>query len=633
MSVTKRVTDEYFFVNNCFGSFFRGILDWMGDDFYPRFQYKVIGTYDKAVEFFNKKRELGREVGAQILPSVSLDPAYDFSQEEKGGRFLWQNQYLSPGFGCKLFDPINLREQDVLVTPVFSRYQGTIELIFWLQSVYELLDFRTLFLQYTGGFGRYIRPKVFWSYIILPDSIKNFETDENVKLDWGNTDATYVHIDNINQTKFAHPVVLTPILKLDSLNDNSVKYGGDQIAEYKLSASMTYEIDLPTYMVLNNKIGAKIVVNFSMGSVYTKYSMIPPYTILKQAATIDPSIGRIPQDFKCYRIMPTELDTAKKILDVQGAITNPQSTDIISWNPIFRGRLVSVSNDNYQNVQFDKGDILLCQEFKQNYLSLLRKSSGMLCRQGGYESLAYKKSVVLTKPLLSNIYDININEYINHSITVDTFNKKAYLGELAIEEIPTNDPEFGYDVYKKLKETKPEVLQLAQQQTGLPSSPPETYVTDEVNREDITMGPTNGLQTIFRLPTVPENTNTIKVYIDKDIQNPLQDYTIASNNLIFVRPPVAGSIVRVHDNNFIIKNVRLAATYIFTQTDIDNMTTEYIVVVLPFAVRSIKDLILVSYAGIMEYEKDWLFNIIEQKLTIKIKPKIEEIVEIFHAEA
>jgi len=114
-------TTNLFFIHNCFGSFFSGILNWFGDEFYPRFNYKVIGTYDKSVEFFKKKKELGTEVSVNLLPSITLDPMLDFSNAEQGGKFLWQHSRYAPGIGLRLWKSIDLKEQDVVVTPVYSK--------------------------------------------------------------------------------------------------------------------------------------------------------------------------------------------------------------------------------------------------------------------------------------------------------------------------------------------------------------------------------------------------------------------------------------------------------------------------------------------------------------------------------
>ena len=50
------VVKENLYVHDVFSSLFRGVLNWFQDGFDQRFNYKVISTYDKAVQFFNQKR-------------------------------------------------------------------------------------------------------------------------------------------------------------------------------------------------------------------------------------------------------------------------------------------------------------------------------------------------------------------------------------------------------------------------------------------------------------------------------------------------------------------------------------------------------------------------------------------------
>jgi len=631
--VPRQIAGEHFFVNNCFGSFYRGVLDWVAEDFYPRINYKVIGTYDKSVEFFNKKKELGHEVEMPLLPSVTLDPTYDFSPEERGGRFLWQTRYLAPGIGAKIFDSIDLREQDVIVTPIFSRYQGTFELIFWLESVYELLDFRTMLLQYTGGYNRWIRPKLFWSFIILPDEIKNFSDENGSKLDWGNTDATFIHIDNMNQTKFAHPVLLNPMFKLDSLNDNSTKYGGDQIAEYKLSATMTYEIELPTYMVLTNKIGVTVQMNFGLGSVHTNYGAYDPNDLLKSIGDVEPDYKNAINRLRDFRIVPEEKDNAAKLAELPTAIIYPSAEDIFNWNPIFSGKLVKATNDNYIDLEFEKGDILYCDSFNNNYISFFRNATGMICRSGGVESLGYKKAKALTKPIMTDIRNNfpDLDDYIGQDITVDVLNKEIYLASLPVEEIPRNDDQFGYHQLKHLKETKPVIVEKAKRKTPSKKFMPE-YIgsaTYDTNTKRVVIGRADGVETTFELPYKPDYPDRTRLYNDDDIQKPGLDYVIYTQTVVYATPPPVGTTVYAKDLAFIPEVLQLAAVYEFSNDDLENKSTEIIEIILPFPIVNKKDIILLSYPGLLDYEKDYELDIDSSLLTLKIKPRSSELVEIF----
>lgn len=274
----------HFFVNNCMGSFFRGTLNWFSDIFYPRINYKVIGTYEKSVEYFNKKKTHEHEIDTNILPSITLDPAYEFQPEERGGKFFWQYPYLAPGLGRKLFNRIAplQNDQGIDFVPVYTRYEGAFDLIFWLHSVYELFDFRVYMLQFCGGYNRQIRPTIFDSSILLPDEIVNYtytDSEGNEKtIDWSDTDLSISLIDNMGSTQYVYPIKLNPFFKLASLSDSSEKYGGDSISRYKLTATFEYEIELPTYFVITPFTkNITTDLNISMGSTYSRYGLMPTY--------------------------------------------------------------------------------------------------------------------------------------------------------------------------------------------------------------------------------------------------------------------------------------------------------------------------------------------------------------------
>ena len=72
--------DDVLYVHESFSSLFHGMLNWFSTIFEPRFAYKVISTYDKAVQFFRSK-QTARDgtIQTNILPSITLDPNLDFS--------------------------------------------------------------------------------------------------------------------------------------------------------------------------------------------------------------------------------------------------------------------------------------------------------------------------------------------------------------------------------------------------------------------------------------------------------------------------------------------------------------------------------------------------------------------------
>jgi hypothetical protein len=618
MSIIQANQERYVFINNCFGAFFRGVLDWFGDDFYPRTKYKVMGTYDKAIQFFNDKRRLGHDTDTNLLPSITLDPNLDFSPEERGGRFLRQTYYLDPLINRRLFNSINLLDQDSLLTPVFSRYEGTMEVIFWLTSIYELLDLRTYLFQYTGGFGRYIRPKYFNSYIIIPDEIKNFEWSEGHILDWNNTDGTFLLIDNMNQIKYVMPVVLNPIMKLESLNDNSTKYGGDQIAEYKLSIIMKWELELPTYMLLSNKVGdCRVNYNFAMSKVYTKYDWQPPYEILKNMAAKDDYLQRDLLQAREFEISDKEITPSVEFSD---SIVNPKPEELIQWCPIVSGKLVRIINTS---TEVTKNDIIYFDDFNDYNMHQLRMCKAAFCRRGTYSSTLIMKSRILNKPVLINSTMPNsITSLFNSDITLDVFNEKIYSGNVEIREISNTEPHFGEKTLRILKEKNKELYDESVKKDS-EKTPLKDTIYDGMSAKKVLIGKGDGTTTLFETNIVLPDRFT--VFVDDTINS---DFTIQNTTqLVFNHAPKIDSYIFYSGSTNYSNNTKLIAVYQFTEEDESKTTVS---ISFPFSNIESNDIIINSYTGILKeginWELDTENNIIN---LLNVKAKREELVEIF----
>jgi hypothetical protein len=292
LTTSNRYAGKHFFIHESLASFYSGLLNWFGNYFYDRLQYRVIGTYEKSLEYFNKKAQLGKEVDTNLCPSVTLDPSLDLDFSDMAGQFLWQKPYLVPGMPGKFWSPIEgLSEQGLYFVVIYSKMRGQVELTFWLNSVYELFDFRLELLLYSGGLGRYLRPEFFNSHIILPKEFIDFEY-QGKKIDWSKTDLTYHLLRAPNSYQYALPIMLDPFFKFTAINDSSTKYGGDNIAEYKLSATIEYEINLPTYAVLYTDLNATLNLRLYMSPAYSRYGTYPVFN--EATGKYEPTKGYLP---------------------------------------------------------------------------------------------------------------------------------------------------------------------------------------------------------------------------------------------------------------------------------------------------------------------------------------------------
>jgi len=274
---------HYYFIHNVFGHFFKDVLDYFSDYLYPRFQWTVVGTYEKAVEYIDKQTKLGREADMPKVPALILNPTGEFTTADAaaGGRQLWRFPNLAPGLANLIFEPI-YTDANVEVNVCFSRFKGEIELIMLLPSFYEYCDLRVLLIQIFGGLERWIYPVWFNSFIIFEEDAWNYTyendlTGERYQIDWENHGASERLIKSTARNERVFPCRIKPTFRLMSLTDGSTRYGGtDRLPDWRLNATVEYEVEFPSYMTFRSDAlrpsgSPPPIMNLKYGSSYSSY--------------------------------------------------------------------------------------------------------------------------------------------------------------------------------------------------------------------------------------------------------------------------------------------------------------------------------------------------------------------------
>jgi len=275
----QRISSNYFFIHNIYAHFFDDTLNYFADYLYPRFHHQVVGTYDKAVEYINKKSQYNNENDMPNLPAIILNPSGEFQMADanSGGMQLWRYPNISdgiPDLKLRLYDPI-YQDNNVVAYPIYTRIKGEIELIMLLNSFYEYCDLRMFLFQTFGGLNRPIFPSTFRTFLIIPDELLNFNynnevTNVNYNLDWESCGAYDTLVRTTNRNEIVVPVNITPSYTLTSLSDASMRYGGiDKLADWRLGAMLEYEIEMPWYVYLKSDyLVENINFNFSINESY-----------------------------------------------------------------------------------------------------------------------------------------------------------------------------------------------------------------------------------------------------------------------------------------------------------------------------------------------------------------------------
>ena len=281
MSQTR---ERYHYIHNVYANFFKDMLDYFSVELYPRFEYRVVATYDKAVEYLSKRQQYCRETDKPFLPALVLNPSGDFSPADTnaGGRFTWRYPNLSPTFVKRLFDPI-YQDANTIVHAGMTRMKGEFELLMLVNSFYEYADLRQLMYTYFGGTERIIYPRFFTSFIIIPEDMLNYEytneyTGVHYKLKWSEAGAYNKLVRSTAKNELVLPLNVKPQISLQGLSDSSSRYGGtDKLADWRLTANINYEMEIPTYLVIESDyLAENIDLEIRMGSVFSDYADYEP---------------------------------------------------------------------------------------------------------------------------------------------------------------------------------------------------------------------------------------------------------------------------------------------------------------------------------------------------------------------
>lgn len=636
--VKSQVTDSIY-IHETFSSMFHGMLDWFQSKFEPRFSYKVISTYDKAVQFFNSKRHSKDGIVAtNILPSITLDPNLDFINEERSGKFLWMFNELDNYRQRSVSPKINLRDQGVVISINHTRYSGTCDVTFWLSSIYELFDFRTKLIQFCGGTGRWIRPDCFWSHLIIPKEIVEFdETHNGKKLDWRSTPLEMIQFSTTNSKEYAVPYNINAIWRLDSVSDGSVKYGSDQVSEWKLTATFTWEANIPTFIRLDNYAfyNMRPTLKFHLGPAYSSQPLIDNIKTIEFLSK-DQVLDQVTRNNSIYII-----DNKDKIISPIVKLDDSQCQHYplfyTNYDHIVKGKLYTkewlISNE-LPNEDFialiDSYDPNICDDF-------LNAAKGCICKHDDKSSRFFSKISALKIPTICH-FDDKLYDYLTrqngNDITMDSISKLIFSGIYEskvidkFSKLQHNDYYAFSNILDVIKNgynneylDDPEYRKLDFGES--------TFV--RYDRDDI-IGELDPDKMELELPYSLPISKSLKIEVYANDKQCLSDeYEIVGNKIRFT-DKFSGynrSTIRLIVKGFSkVISLQLAIDYHMTKTDERNYYTEgkKIELEIPQEYES-KFIRCFSYKGSLTETID--YNIVDNKIIFDLEPMRDKVIQVY----
>lgn len=244
--------------NQIFSAFISGLGDYIRNDLFPRAKDTVISTHSKAVEMVRNRKNLAGENWSPKFPFLVVSPSMNFLPDQLVGKSMHNYPNYNVGLGARLYNPRIYEDDDLFIAINLNRFSDTMDITCWCSSIYEVIDVRMRIIQMFGGIGRYIQPRNIDCMILLPEYLENYTytnryTEESKTLDWtGNPYTESMLIRNINQEKLTYTVTLRPMIRLNSIDDQSDSWGGggNMLSDHKVSINLEWETNIPTHLTL-----------------------------------------------------------------------------------------------------------------------------------------------------------------------------------------------------------------------------------------------------------------------------------------------------------------------------------------------------------------------------------------------
>lgn len=624
------------YIHDSFSSMFRGMLNWFQEGFDQRFNYKVMATYDKAVQFFNQKRKSkDGNTSTNILPSITLDPNLDFVNEDRGGKFPWMFPNLDNVHGRYFCNHIDLKEQGVTISVMRTRYSGTCDVTFWLQSIYELMDIRTKLIQYCNGIGRWIRPEFFWTHVILPKELVEFNRHDGKKLDWSTTPMEVIQLATTNTKEYGIPYPLNAMWRLDSLSDGSTKYGADQLTEWKFTATFTWECDIPTFLRLDNYsfYDMRPTFTFGLGPTYAEQPLlnkIESYTSISHEDLI--------RKYLSHQQLYTVLESKKPLVKMDSTQCQRFPELYKEYNHIVSGIVYTYDEllKLQEADQIPEVFIFLMEKYDESYLELLRKASGCINKYDDSKSEFFTLISSINLPTICNISDKVYNallKKVGKVITMDPICMLIYNGECKVGRL---DPakwmsKENYDVCNRMvdyfKENK--IFQSSKYKL---LNFGEAQLVYENKKDEIGPYLENEDEYLLVHPITGKCKDSLKLYVNGEYV-PRTKYELYSHKIVFNDGVTfePGSLITYTIEGYCkLYSVGNAINYHITKEDELNYYSKKQNITIDIPPGFSTDFIrCCSYNGMLDEHTDFELNEDKTKIIFKLEPQRDKVIQVF----
>jgi hypothetical protein len=280
------------FTHTAFGPFVNAVKHYINDFVYP-FNYTVIGTLDKSIQMIHQRKsdpEIQRK--GLFSPILSLTTVISEMVPETDNimRYINGHPFAAPYF----YNPFIWKDDNELYI-VTKRVYGRIDFKVFADSYMEAQD---IYMNLTDGFrgiNKWIYLQDIKTAVLLSDEVLTYTVDgTNPVFNWGDTIRDTGMIRSIDHEKYYLPLKSKPCIRMESLADSSAFFGGQGLPEFTLSGSFGFEMELPSFYVLETDTQIKgIVVNIKPTTLKDPGLTGPGIIVVDDPESGEPAVVRI----------------------------------------------------------------------------------------------------------------------------------------------------------------------------------------------------------------------------------------------------------------------------------------------------------------------------------------------------
>ena len=372
-------------------AFARAFRDFIHYSVYKQFTAIIFGAYNKALQSHIQTKQT-QEFGIPDYGTPLMSYTFQIDSTDEKVDSPWRSSTFLPGLSRGIYKSFYI-DDEIDLKLIFRRLKGSINSTIYCSSEAEMFDIQFSFFDAFHGLNCFRQSKM-RSYAIIPDHFifTDYYGNKIGKALMGNQMGKSF-IKSVNSSNYFLFMNTRSLLNLQNITPSANYYGGTGFPEYNLSASMSFEIEIPQYILcLTNQQYSGIDINMQMDYVYDDDKILKSLKSILGEPIYDTNLTTSRYEQDCIQFEHGSI-IARAALKVDRENFNELDYDILFPKPrsfnynekdclmiiLFSGGLIlSSDSEDYYSFEdnhlikfkkelFSAGDLIEIFIFKYNY--------------------------------------------------------------------------------------------------------------------------------------------------------------------------------------------------------------------------------------------------------------------------